>query len=125
MDQIQTPENEGAGRVTATWKPIEECDASNLPYEKFVRDFIAKGRPLIIRNASADWPALQRWTPAFFKERFGEKVVQVSYEEKMTFSDFIDGVLASTEDRPGPYMYRLFLHQHLPELLTDLSPPNK
>jgi len=102
-------------RVTAVWQAIEERDSGALPYDVFVRDYLTQGRPLIIRNATPEWPALKKWTPQFFKERFGPKMVQVSYDEQMSFSDFIDGVMASTEDKPGPYMYRLFLHQH-PEL---------
>jgi hypothetical protein len=125
MDSVQTHPTEGRKRVTATFRPMEERDARGLPYDAFLRDYLTKNRPLIIRNATADWPALRKWTPQFFKERFGSRMVQVSYEAQMTFSDFIDGVMASTEDRPGPYMYRLFLHQHLPEVLEDLFPQNK
>jgi hypothetical protein len=42
----------------------------------------------------------------------------------MSFRQFIDGVAASTEEQPGPYMYRLFLHEDLPEALPDLIPQN-
>jgi hypothetical protein len=103
---------------------IETIDSANLPYDAFVRDFMGKNRPVVIRNATPAWPAMHKWTPQYFKTEFGSKRVQVSYEESMTFSDFIDGVLASTHERPGPYMYRLFIHESLPELLPDLTPQN-
>jgi hypothetical protein len=115
---------EARNRVRATSKPIEERDARDVPYEAFLRDYMAANRPLIISNATPAWPALRKWTPEFFKTRFGTKKVQVSYDEQMNFSDFIDATLASTEEKPGPYMYRLFLHEALPEVLEDLSPPN-
>ncbi|HYP74542.1 MAG TPA: cupin-like domain-containing protein [Polyangiaceae bacterium] len=95
-----------------------------MPYEIFLRDYVHAKRPLIVRNATPAWPALQKWTPEFFKQHFPSKMVQVSYDEQLSFADFIDGVLASTDETPGPYMYRLFLHEHLPEVLGDLSPPN-
>lgn len=111
-------------RRLATFLPIEERQARELSYEVFLKDYVRANRPLIVRNATPAWPALEKWTPQFFKERFADRRVQVSYDESMAFSDFIDGVLASTVDSPGPYMYRLFLHEHLPEVLADLSPQN-
>jgi hypothetical protein len=104
--------------------PIETRDSADLPYDVFVRDYMAKNRPVVVTRSTRDWPALSKWTPEFFKTRFGSRKVQVSYEEAMTFSDFIDGVLASTNERPGPYMYRLFIHESMPELLEDLAPQN-
>jgi hypothetical protein len=104
--------------------PLEIRDSADLPYDVFVRDYMRQNRPVVVRNSTTAWPALRKWTPEYFKTRFGEKKVQVSYDEAMTFSDFIDGVMASTHERPGPYMYRLFIHEHLPEILADLSPPN-
>jgi hypothetical protein len=125
MNDHQAPEKGQAGkRVTAESLPIEERQAADLPYDVFLRDYVAARRPLILRNATPAWPAMRKWTPEYFKQRFASKMVQVSYDESMNFSDFIDGVLASTLDKPGPYMYRLFLHEHLPEVLPDLSPPN-
>lgn len=124
MDGDKLAQNGDGERVLATASPLEARDASDLPYDVFVRDYIVGARPVIVRGAAARWPALRKWTPQFFKERFATNMVQVSYEEKMSFSDFIDGVLASTNEKPGPYMYRLFLHESLPEVLPDLSPPN-
>jgi hypothetical protein len=104
--------------------PLEVRDSGDLPYEVFVREYIAANRPVVVQSSTRDWPALSKWTPEFFKTRFGDRQVQVSYEQAMSFSDFIDGVLASTNEKPGPYMYRLFIHEHLPEILPDLVPQN-
>ena len=104
--------------------PIEERSARELPYEVFLKEHVRGNRPVIVRDATPGWPALAKWTPQYFKERFAERRVQVSYDESMSFSDFIDGVLTSTVDKPGPYMYRLFLHEHLPEVLADLKRRN-
>jgi hypothetical protein len=106
------------------WHPIEVRESADLPYGDFVRDYMGKNRPVVVRNATAAWPAFRHWTPEFFKTRFGSKKVQISYDQAMPFGEFIDAVLASTEERPGPYMYRLFIHEHLPEILADLSPQN-
>ena len=52
-------------------------------------------------------------------------MVAVGYERDMPFDDFLEQVLASTPSQPGPYMYRSFLHEHLPELLPDVIPQNE
>lgn len=103
---------------------LERHRAVDLPYASFVREFVAQNRPVVVEGAMRGCPALGRWTPEFFKQRFGPKQVQVSYAEQMTFAAFIDAMLASREDAPGPYMYRLFIGPHLPELLPDLEPLN-
>lgn len=111
-------------RVVADAQPIETRTAPALSYEVFLRDYVRAGRPVVVKNATPRWPAMRKWTPQFFKERFGDHMVQISYNERLSFSDFIDGVMASTIEKPGPYMYRLFLHEHLPEALPDVSPQN-
>jgi hypothetical protein len=103
---------------------VERRDAADLPYPVFLRDYVAANRPVVVANAMQSCPAMQKWTPDFFKNRFGPKEVSISYGERMTFTAFIDAVLASREDAPGPYMYRLFIGPHLPELLPDLEPQN-
>jgi hypothetical protein len=42
----------------------------------------------------------------------------------MPMRDFVAAVQASTAQAPGPYLYRLFIHDHLPALLADLVPQN-
>jgi len=105
-------------------KAVTEVPSRDLPYEEFVAEFMRRNRPVVVRGAVADWPALRRWTPDYFRTRFQDRLVQVSYGEKVPFAEFIEGVQASTVDRPGPYMYRLFLHESLPEVLEDLVPQN-
>uniref|UniRef100_E6PQY6 Putative Clavaminate synthase n=1 Tax=mine drainage metagenome TaxID=410659 RepID=E6PQY6_9ZZZZ len=67
---------------------------------------------------------MQKWTPYYFKQHFGQHQVQVSYTKRMAFANFAGAVPASSEQHPGPYLYRLFFHEHLPELLPDLIPQN-
>jgi hypothetical protein len=110
---------------TVNTLPIETRDAAELPYEIFLRDYVRRSLPVVVRHSVTAWPALRKWTPEYFKTHFGPKRVQVSYEDTMRFDDFIDGVLASTHARPGPYMFRLFIHEHMPEILEDLTPQSE
>jgi len=113
-----------AARTQAESMPIETREARDLPYAKFVTEYLGGNRPVVVRGAAGAWPALSKWTPEYFRERFSGRDVAVAYGKAMPFDAFIDAVLASTEENPGPYMYRLFLHEHMPELLADLVPQN-
>ena len=104
--------------------PVARRRAAELSYEAFLREYVDKHLPVVVEGAGQAFPAMRRWTPEFFKTTFGSRQVNISYGEKMTFAAFIDAVMASREDAPGPYMYRLFIGPHLPELLTDLEPQN-
>jgi len=111
-------------RVRAPSRPVEVRHAADLPYDTFLREYVIARRPVHIRGAVEGWSALQKWTPEYFKARFANKSVAVSYKDRMPFDEFVDRVLASTREKPGPYMFRLFLHEELPEVLPDLIPQN-
>jgi Cupin-like domain len=103
---------------------IERRIASGLPYAEYLHEYVKKNRPVVVEGAVKNWPALDMWTPHFFKTRYASMKVNISYDTKMTFADFIGAVEASNEVKPGPYMFRLFLVPHLPELLSDVTPQN-
>ncbi|HEX3469896.1 MAG TPA: cupin-like domain-containing protein [Silvibacterium sp.] len=126
MSQIETtgPKTGSSSNLAITIQPIECRSASTLPYKTFLSDYVARNRPLIIRDAVPQWKALRTWTPEFFKSRFGSKTVDVTYGVSMRLADLIDAVLASTTEKPGPYLHKVIIHQHMPELLADLTPEN-
>lgn len=101
---------------------VERRSSASLSYADFLREYVAAGKPVVVENAIDAWPARHKWTPDYFATRFADKLVQVSYKECLGFAEFIRRAKASTEQRPGPYMYRLFLHEHLPEVLPDVHP---
>jgi hypothetical protein len=105
--------------------PIERRSAAALPYKSFLHEYVAVNRPVIISDAVPQWKALRIWTPQFFKERFGSRTVEVTYGVSMQLADLIDAVLASTPKNPGPYLHKVIIHQHMPELLEDLMPENE
>lgn len=122
MSQIESVDVSVA--AGADGKLLETVRAADLSYRRFLDVYVHANRPVVLTGAVTVWPALRMWTPAYFKDRFGSKPVAVSYEEVMPFDRFIDGVMASDEECPGPYMFRLFLHEHLPEVLPDVIPQN-
>jgi hypothetical protein len=104
--------------------PVERRAAEDLSYETFLRDYVSHNRPVVVSGAASSWPAVNKWKPEYFKTRFASLLVNVTYTQKMRFDDFIDAIMASTPENPGPYMFRFFICVHLPELLDDLMPAN-
>lgn len=97
---------------------IERRD--RLSYDEFVREYLYPHRPVIIKDGLEQWSANGKWTPEFFRSRFGDKTVRIDREYRLR--EYIDLVEASTPDKPAPYLFHLHLDEHFPELLADFSP---
>ena len=48
---------------------------SGLSAGEFRRRYLHPHQPVVIRDALAAWPALTRWTPQFFQDRYPAKQV--------------------------------------------------
>ncbi|MBV8907083.1 MAG: cupin-like domain-containing protein, partial [Acidobacteriia bacterium] len=101
---------------------LERRSARELSYRQFLNGYVMQNRPVIITDLARDWRALETWTPEFFKSRFGSRLVDVTYGVKARLGETIDAILQSTVERPGPYLHKVIIHQHMPELLSDLAP---
>lgn len=38
--------------------------------QRVYREYVKEGRPVLVSGALADWPALERWTPEYLRDRF-------------------------------------------------------
>ncbi|VTU21005.1 cupin-like domain-containing protein [Variovorax sp. RA8] len=80
--------------------------------EEFIERYVRGCRPLVLTGHTRDWPAMQRWSPDYLKERFGHLDVEVQaerqanprYEEdkashrrNVRLGDFVDQVLGGGE----------------------------
>jgi hypothetical protein len=122
---------------------------SRLTREEFARDFLANGgRPVIVTDALAGWPALSRWTFDYLKSRYGSDLVQVTLDMHSTlrcttkldsyFSHFdspgelpglwVDTASGRPVTRPTisanaqPYLMGWGAFERHPELHNDLAP---
>ena len=83
-----------------------------LSRERFLDEYYALNRPVVMTGAMDDWPAMTRWTNDELRRRFGERIVSVqanrssdpNYEQnterlrrEMPFSEFIDIVETAGE----------------------------
>lgn len=105
------------------------------PARTFVEDYLKPHRPVVIRGAIDDWPALAKWSPAWFKRRFGSVRVETYavqegelvfdphrglVEDKILLSEFLDELSAG---RPATRRIRSRILEVLPELMNDLTVP--
>ena len=88
---------------------------------EFSPSLLEDGRPLVFPDLCRHWPALGKWSPGWFRERFADREVNVA-GKALRFDHFLDQVEASTADRPSPYLRENFLSQYFPELLPDIEP---
>src|SRR5207249_4670737 len=92
-----------------------------LPYREIARDYLRRGRPVIVPGAVAHWPALGRWTPRFFQENYGQKELTIE-GRPYRMAEFIDSVERSDAANPAPYLFALIVEDEFPELLPDITP---
>jgi Cupin-like domain len=85
---------------------------------------VIKNRPVIIEGSVPQWKALELWTPDFFRDKFGDTTVKVTYGITMPFRELMDAIETSTPSKPAPYLHQLIIHHHMPQLLPYLTPEN-
>jgi hypothetical protein len=105
----------------------------NICKEDFINKYLKPRKPLIIRKATQNWPALQKWTFDYLKETVGDQIVPLYDSSKadpskpinasaaeMKFGDYIDLIQTKPTD------LRIFLFdpiKHAPKLLDDYRSP--
>lgn len=94
---------------------------TELTRAQFGREYLSPPRPVILTDATSRWGALGRWTPQFFKEKYGDLQVEVD-GESMALRDLIDRVEVSTDDNPAPYLRNQLLADWPAELTADVTP---
>jgi hypothetical protein len=103
-------------------KPITSIDKrSNLSRKEFIEEYVKQAKPVVLTDATAKWAAMGKFTPQFFKEKYGhltKEVKGVTY----TMSDFVDRMLSASKENPAPYPFSFNVEQVFPELLKDIRP---
>lgn len=112
--------------------PIARIDAPSP--EVFEAEYVRRSRPVILRGAIDDWPAMGLWSGAYFKQRFGEREVPAVrvrdgsmynskaglFYERVRVTDYVDML----EGPRAGELYMLFrVHEAMPELLDDIVRP--
>jgi hypothetical protein len=112
--------------------PIDTVDT--IDKKDFVNNYLIPRKPLVIRNQTENWPALQKWTFDYLKETVGDVIVPLYDSSKadpsrpinasaaeMKFGDYIDLIQKEPTD------LRIFLFdpiKYAPKLLDDYRSPS-
>src|SRR5476649_2885354 len=113
--------------------PIDTVDT--ISPADFKKIYLDPRRPLVIKGLTNDWPAREKWTPAYLKEAVGKKVVPLydnskadpakpinSSAAEMPFDDYIDLIMSE------PTELRIFffnIFKAAPLLLEDIAFPKE
>jgi len=107
---------------------------------EFFRHYWAAHRPVVLTDATRGWPALRKWTPAWFRRVFGDQRIEITsnrdadpnydmnfraHRERLRMDRFIDRVLAAgtTNDFYMVSNNRTLRRGRLRDLLADVRPP--
>lgn len=95
---------------------------TRLSHEEFLREYVLKMQPVLIKGALSDWAATS-WSKDYLKNKAGDRVISYRTEGKAA-SDRFDNLLDLVFDpsRPAPYLRNINVGSQLPELLEDISP---
>ncbi len=100
-----------------------------LSRKEFLHEYVLKNRPVILMDAAAGWKAITKWTPAFFKEKYGSMRVPVferkrgiTQKDSVLLGDYVDEITSSTYSNRAKYLFSLKIPKQFPELLSDLEP---
>jgi histone arginine demethylase JMJD6 len=94
---------------------------NGLSRSEFEREYVLANRPVIVTDAIDHWAALGRWTPDFFKQRYGALPLEID-GESLSLAELIDRVDSSSEAQPAPYLRNQLLREWPRELWDDVHP---
>lgn len=123
--------------VRAAPSSLERCSFGSE--SEFFARYLRQERPAVFRDYVSAWPAMQRWSLAWFKERHGHTPLPIytgrnlpvasdsrrAFTEDsltLTLADFIDS-LQDPAPREPRYLSALSLERHLPDLARDVAFP--
>src|SRR5262245_58236765 len=76
---------------------------ADLSYARFIAEYLHTQRPVVLARSVSFWPAVGKWTPRFFAERFPDREVEIKRPYKI--AELVDLIEQSDEDRKAPYLH--------------------
>ena len=101
---------------------LPSIDASEFDPERFYRDYVMRGRAVVIRGGVKDSEACKRWNVEFFRAYASEKVQILDPERDTEYQGQIGEVLDSAGTQRRLYIYGATnLMRDKPELVDQLG----
>lgn len=101
-----------------------------LSAEDFFERYLIPRIPVIVTQATVNWPARSKWEWEWLKAKYGQQDVLVvdrqGEQHQAQFAKYIDYVLEPTQFQipQGPLYLKDLCLDFLPELFEDYSPPD-
>jgi Cupin-like domain len=94
----------------------------NLSRRDFAREYLTPSpRPVILTDALSNWPALGKWTPDYFGERYGDFEVTID-GRTMSVRELVAEIRVSGPERAAPYLRNSLIARWPAELRNDVTP---
>lgn len=94
---------------------------SGLTRSEFIKNYLEPGVPVVLTDATKDWPGRTKFTPEFFQKNYPDKNISIA-GKSYKLGTFIDLMLNSTKENPAPYPCKFDMGTHFPELMDDVLP---
>jgi histone arginine demethylase JMJD6 len=104
---------------TPTLRTIDK--RSGLSHQELLHEYVKPGLPVVLTDATRQWTAMGKFTPAFFKQHYGHLTKEIK-GHTYSMAEVADLILTSSPANPAPYPFNLNIEEFFPELLADLQP---
>jgi peptidyl-lysine (3S)-dioxygenase / protease len=125
--------------ILELWVPKQIAIVDHISSLQFLRDYVSRNIPLVLRGACRHWPAFRKWNKSYLIEAVGNAPITVAltpdgrgdrilrdrfilpYEETMTLSGFFN--LFGKRSSPVPYAQKQCdcLRDEYSMLVSDIS----
>ena len=95
----------------------------NITHQEFLKNFYEPGIPVVFKNASSVWKAKGLFSPEWFKNNYGERILNKE-GKNYTMNEVFNLVENSTVENPAPYPLKYNITTDIPELLPLIQPLN-
>ncbi|MDH3636107.1 MAG: cupin-like domain-containing protein [Gammaproteobacteria bacterium] len=118
MNDLETFSFEQVGRVDRR---------TGISYDEFIQDYLLPGIPVVLTDATQDWPAMSKWSPEYLQRHYGQRSVKLRDfpDREIDLGSYMDMVIASSVENPTPYLWGIDIENLFPELMADMQPAIK
>jgi hypothetical protein len=102
---------------------MEVQKVDDISYQDYLENYHKPGIPVVFKNASKVWKASKLFTPAYFRQNFGERKTTV-HGKDYTVNEILDFIENSSPENPAPYPCKFNIPQQMPELIPLITPLN-
>lgn len=93
---------------------------SDLSLKEFEEEYVAKSRPVILTDATAHWPARQKWNLDYFAKKYAGKEVHFDNRE-WRIGELVNALRAADGSGDTPYLKMVKLDEQFEELWEDVG----